>query len=445
MSKRVVIIGNGISGITAARYIRKWSDHSITVISAETDHFYSRTALMYIYMGHMRFEDTKPYEDHFWRKNRIELVREYVHSIHTDARELHLGSGRTVSYDILILAVGSKSRFFGWPGQNLKGVQGLYGIPDLENMETYTHGIEHAVVVGGGLIGIEMVEMLHSRHIPITFLIREKSYFNHVLPPEESEIINQEIRDHHIDLRLQTELKEALGDNEGRVRAIISSEDEEIPCQFLGLTTGVTPNIDIVEQSNVETNRGIIVNEFFETSIPDVYAIGDCAEYNKDGIGYRRLDQLWYTGRNHGKAVARVICGNRTPYRKPLFFNSAKFFNIEYQTYGTIETQPEDDIASLLWTSEREKELIRINYRKEDQVVIGFNLLGIRFRHVVCEKWILEERTVDYVLENLSAASFDPEFYTSYERQMVSSYNEQNPAQQITMKPSKGLFASVFR
>ena len=444
MSKRVVIIGNGISGTTAARYIRKWSDHNITMVSAETDHFYSRTALMYIYMGHMRYQDTKPYEDFFWAKNQIELIRDYVHQINTDQKELNLGSGRVLPYDVLILAVGSKSRFFGWPGQDLKGVQGLYGIPDLENMEIYTQGINHSVVVGGGLIGIEMAEMLHSRHIPVTFLVREKSYFNHVLPPEESELINQEIRDHHIDLRLKTELKEALGDSDGRIRGIITNTGEEIACQFLGLTTGVTPNIDVVERSGVETNRGILVNAFFETNVPDVYAIGDCAEYREDGIGYRRLDQLWYTGRNHGKAVARVICGERTPYKKPLFFNSAKFFTIEYQTYGTIDTHPGEDIESLLWKSERGKELIRINYRKEDKVVIGFNLLGIRFRHAVCEKWILEERTLPFVLENLSATNFDPEFYTQYEKEFVAQYNQQNPAVQITMKPSKGLFSSIF-
>ena len=444
MSKRVVIIGNGISGITAARYIRKWSDYNITVISAETEHFYSRTALMYIYMGHMRYEDTKPYEDFFWAKNRIELIRDYVHAVNTDTKELNLGSGRTVPYDTLVLGVGSKSRFFGWPGQELKGVQGLYGITDLENMEAYTQGIERAVVVGGGLIGIEMAEMLHSRHIPVTFLVREKSYFNHVLPPEESQIINQEILDHHIDLRLQTELKEAQGDSGGRVKSIITNQNEEIPCQFLGLTTGVTPNIDVVQRSNIDTNRGILINEFFETNIPDVYAIGDCAEFKEDGIGYRRLDQLWYTGRNHGKAVARIICGERSSYKKPLFFNSAKFFSIEYQTYGSIDTHPGDDISSLLWQRERRKELIRINYRKADNVVIGFNLLGIRFRHALCEKWILEAKKVPFVLENLSALNFDPEFYTQYEKEFVAQYNRLNPGTPITMKPARGLFSSVF-
>ena len=73
--RRIVIIGNGVAGITAARHLRKRTDDAITVISGETDHFFSRTALMYIYMGHMSFEDTKPYEDWFWHENRIRLLR----------------------------------------------------------------------------------------------------------------------------------------------------------------------------------------------------------------------------------------------------------------------------------------------------------------------------------------------------------------------------------
>ena len=81
MIQRVVIIGNGVAGITAARHVRKLSDHAITVISAESEYFFSRTALMYIYMGHMTFDHTKPYEDWFWKKNRIELLRGYVEDV----------------------------------------------------------------------------------------------------------------------------------------------------------------------------------------------------------------------------------------------------------------------------------------------------------------------------------------------------------------------------
>ena len=138
--KKVVIIGNGISGITAARHIRKMSDHEITVISAETDHFFSRTALMYIYMGHMKYENTKPYEDWFWEKNRINLVRKFVKEVDSDNKRLIYDDGGNIEYDFLILAVGSKSNKFGWPGQDLEGVQGLYSYQDLEIMEKNSKG-----------------------------------------------------------------------------------------------------------------------------------------------------------------------------------------------------------------------------------------------------------------------------------------------------------------
>ncbi len=121
--QHIVIIGNGISGITAARHIRKLSDNKITVISGETDHFFSRTALMYVYMGHMKFEHTKPYEDDFWAKNRIELKRAWVTNIDFENKKLNLTGDETLNYDKLILALGSKPNKFGWKGQDLKGVQ----------------------------------------------------------------------------------------------------------------------------------------------------------------------------------------------------------------------------------------------------------------------------------------------------------------------------------
>src|SRR5688572_18165535 len=102
MSQHIVIIGNGIAGITAARFIRKGSEHRITVISDETDHFFARTALMYVYMGHMKREHLYPYEERFWRDNRIDLRRARVESIDTAAARLRLVGGDTMPYDRLV-------------------------------------------------------------------------------------------------------------------------------------------------------------------------------------------------------------------------------------------------------------------------------------------------------------------------------------------------------
>jgi NAD(P)H-nitrite reductase large subunit len=148
----LVIIGNGITGVTVARHVRKRNRNvKIMMISDESKHFFSRTALIYIYMGHMKYEHTKPYEDWFWAKNRIELIHGFVFGIGTKHKVLKLEDGQKVYYDKLVIATGSRSNRFGWPGQDLHGVQGLYSIQDLELLEKNTVDISRAVLVGGGL------------------------------------------------------------------------------------------------------------------------------------------------------------------------------------------------------------------------------------------------------------------------------------------------------
>jgi NAD(P)H-nitrite reductase large subunit len=439
--KHIVIIGNGISGITAARHIRKMSGHKITVISSETDHFFSRTALMYIYMGHMKYEHTKPYEDWFWKKNNIDLLKDHVVEINTDQKELALKDWGKLNYDILIVSTGSKPNKFGWPGQDLKGVQGLYSFQDLENMELYTKNISRAVIVGGGLIGIEMAEMLLSRNIQVTFLVRESSFWNGILPKDESAMINRHIRRHHVDLRLETELKEILADNKGWAKAVITSTGEEIPCQFVGLTAGVTPNIDFIKSSKIQTDRGVLVNKYFETNIADVYAIGDCAQFESPLPGRKAIEQVWYTGRMHGETVAQTICGQKTAYNPGPWFNSAKFFEIEYQVYGDIKNHIPDNEEHLFWEHPNGEKSIRIVYEKNSKKLLGVNLMGIRYRHEVCEQWLRRGATIGEVIRNLKKANFDPEFFKEYEEELVKLYNKRFPGDRIQSASKRGLFA----
>ncbi|RKQ50300.1 pyridine nucleotide-disulfide oxidoreductase [Roseivirga pacifica] len=424
--EHIVIIGNGISGITAARHVRKLSDHKITVISAETDHFFSRTALMYIYMGHMKYEHTKPYEDWFWEKNRIELKRGYVERVNTNAKLLTFVGGETMPYDKLVLATGSTPNKFGWPGQELKGVQGLYSYQDLQMMEANTKNIQRAVVVGGGLIGIEMAEMLLSRNIPVTFLVRENSFWNNVLPKEESEMINRHIREHHVDLRLAAELDEIIGDENGGVKGVRTKTGEEIACQFVGLTVGVSPNVNFLRDSGVELNRGVLVDEFLQTNIADVYAAGDCAEFRKPNGERRPIEQVWYTGRMMGETLARTLCGRQTAYQPGHWFNSAKFFDIEYQTYGWVWPQAKDTEGDFYWEEAGGKICLRLRWDKASRKLTGVNNFGFRLRHHAFDKWFDEGRTVDYVLEHLRDANFDPELYKTHETAILEQFNREN-------------------
>ena len=427
--EHVVIIGNGISGVTLARHIRKLSDKKITIVSAESDYFFSRTALMYVYMGHMKFEHTQPYENWFWKKNNIDLKKGYVHSIDTDNKTLHFAEGDQMTYDKLVIATGSKPNKFGWPGEDLKGVQGLYSKQDLENLEIYAPNnkvCKCAVIVGGGLIGIELAEMLNSRNIPVTFLVRESSFWNSVLPEGESQMINRHIKNHHIDLRLSTNLKEIISDENGKVKSIIIEDTgEEILCDFVGLTAGVSPNISFLKESKIETNKGVFVNRFLETNFKDIYAIGDCAE-QREAIGNRRpIEAVWYTGRMMGETLAQTICGNKTEYKPRHWFNSAKFLDIEYQTYGWVNGKKGklEYEAHFHWKHEDDTKCMTIAYHRDTNQFLGINTFGIRLRHDVFDKWLTEKRDLDYVINHLEAANFDPEFYKRFENEIKASYN----------------------
>ncbi|MEM6718615.1 MAG: FAD/NAD(P)-binding oxidoreductase [Bacteroidota bacterium] len=430
--EHIVIIGNGISGVTAARHIRKLSDKRITIISAETEYFFSRTALMYIYMGHMKFEHTQPYENWFWKKNRIELKKGFVKQVKPFIKELVFADGDTLKYDKLIIATGSKPNKFGWPGQDLDGVMGMYHKQDLENLEKYAPNnkvCKRAVIVGGGLIGIELAEMLQSRNIPVTFLVRETSFWNGVLPAGESAMINDHIREHHIDLRLGVNLQEIKADENGKVKSIIIQETgEEIECTVVGLTAGVSPNIDFLKGSKIKLGRGVKVNRKLETNIPDIYAIGDCAE-QYEAIGNRRpIEAVWYTGRMMGETVAQTICGNPKEYQPGHWFNSAKFLDIEYQTYGWVfgeRGRPEYE-EHFHWKHPKKHICITIAFHKDTKLFLGINTFGIRMRHHAFDKWLTEKRSVEYVLAHLADANFDPEFYKLHEKTIVAQFNQEN-------------------
>lgn len=128
-------------------------------------------------------------------------------------------------------------------------------------------------------------------------------------------MINRHIREHDVDLRLNTQLREIKANGKGQVSSVIIEETgEEILCDLVGLTVGVSPNIDFVKKSNILTGKGILVNRFLETNIPNIYAIGDCAE-QKEPVGERKaIEAVWYTGRMMGETLAQTICKKKMAY-----------------------------------------------------------------------------------------------------------------------------------
>jgi len=435
-NQHLVIIGNGIAGFTLAQQVRRQSNCRITLISAESATHFSRPALMYVYMGHMRYQDIVPYPDWYWQENNLVSMHDRVEEVDFAAKQLQLQSGSSTAYDTLVLATGSCPAFYNWPGQEAAGVQGFVSLQDLELLEKNAKGINHAIVVGGGLIGVELAEMLHSRGIAVSMLVREELYGQNVLPRQEAQLICDHICTQGIALRLQEELAAVLPDATGRVRAVRTTRGEDIACQLVGIATGVRPNVEFLRQTALELDRGILVNAFFETNIPDVYAIGDCAQFRKPGPLSPAIEQLWYTGRMHGQALAATLTGNRRAYARGPSFNSAKFFDLEYQTYGYVPATWSDAYDSIYWQHQNQHKAIRLFYDRASSTLLGLNLIGVRYRHDLCHHWLEKQYTIHQVMQELAAANFDPEFSKTYEQELMQQYREHFPQHQLHRKSS---------
>lgn len=401
-----VIIGNGVAGITAAFTLRQRARKAqITVISGETDYFFSRTALMYAYMDRMNLSDLEPHERQVYGAQKIDRIRAWVTDLDARSRTLRLDSGRTVSYDRLLLATGSVPRRVPWPGLDMarEGVVHFVSLQHLEQCERLTPSTRQAVVVGGGLIGIELVECLRHHGIEVTFLVKDKWYWPVALAPEEGDMIAAHARHHGVDLRLEEGVDEVLTDGNGRVRAVRTTKDNEFPAQMLGISIGVQPAIEWLRTvtTSPELGTGIQVERDFRTSLEGVYAAGDCAQ-----IGML-VEQIWYSAKRQGELAARAMLGDKVEYHPPIFYNSAKFFDIEYTTVGDLLRLPATARSVFHRVPNRD---ITVRLVENNGAFIGCNTLGSRWNHTFFERWIQERRALDEVIAMLPTAQFDVEF-----------------------------------
>lgn len=454
----IVIIGNGVAGIEAALTVRErepaWN---VTIISEESDHFFSRTALMWVFSGQLSHRCIEPHERDLYERLRIRRVRARAIGLDTASkRVLMAGDQPAVSYDRLLIACGSKPRPGVWPGSDLDGVGHFVTLQDLEWFETEVHGgprhggrpprpghhlafstpdspyrprpevrgrrggaPREPAVIGGGLIGIEAVEVMHAAGLHPRFLIREDWFWPIALEPREGRWISDRMSDHGVRVHLDENVKELRGNS---TLSTLVTDKGEYECDLCIIAIGVVPNTDwlrpspqgegpyrqVGEPVELQDRSGaIVVDEHLSTSVPDVFAAGDCAAvrwYN----GAVRPEQLWYTARDQGRVAGRSLLGDRrASYDRGLWYNSAKLMDIEYTTAGLVNMNVEEERN---WFYE-EKGPVRSTTRVvlSGDRVIGFNLLGRRWNHAVMLRWIEERRSLAFVLDHLTEASFDTE------------------------------------
>ncbi len=425
------VLGNGVAGMEAALTLRgRDADRRIALISEEHDHFFARPALIYVSSGQLGLPDIEPYDRQLYERMGFERLRKRVVALDAASRVLVFQDGERLEFDRLLLAVGSRARPAPWPGSAGPGLHTFVTPRDLGRLDRASRRGMRAVVIGGGLIGAEVAEILLHRGLHVTFVVRESWYFPVALERNEATLVAEHIRSHGCPVRLGARVDEILRGSDGRLIAVrVGGED--VPCDIVVAAVGVIPNTDFLSGSGVALSPGgaVEVDEELRTNVPGVWAAGDCANV-RWADGSRRPEQLyleqedgarWYSCRDQGRVAAAGMLGDQTSYQRGTWYNSAKFFDIEYTSAGALPvlvdwdgTPREPGPGVRTWFQRVPGDCRSQRIVLTDGRVVGFSMLGSRWNPRLLTRWIDERRELPWVLSHLAEAQLDEELSPAF-------------------------------
>ena len=335
MTTHNVIIGNGAAGVSAAEEIRRRDASAhITIISDEPGALYSRPGLAYFLMGEIPAERVFCRAPEFYAQNRFNQIHARVISIDVAHRLVQLADGRALQFDTLLFATGSAAVPAPFPGKELDGVVYLDTFANVQDiLQRVQRGDRAAVVVGGGITAMELAEGLCHRGVETHYLLRKNAIWSALLTDVESRIVEQRARAQGIHLHFNAEIAEIIGAH-GRVSGVRTTSGQFIACQMVGAAIGVRPNVALAKNAGIQVERGIVVNEFLETTASRVFAAGDAAQVFDHWSGEYRVDDLWPSAIVAGRFAGANMVGARAPYIKGAPFNAALIFGVHFTAIG---------------------------------------------------------------------------------------------------------------
>jgi len=291
---KLVMIGNGMAGVRTLEELLKLAPdlYDITVFGAEPHPNYNRILLSPVLAGEQTFEEIVLNDLNWYAENDIKLLlgRKVV-KIDRKQRLVIADDGSEAEYDRLLIATGSNPFILPIPGKDLQGVIGYRDIADTQTMMDTAKTHKHAVVIGGGLLGLEAANGLKLRGMDVTVVHIGDWLLERQLDRTAGELLQKSLEDRGLKFLLPKHTAELLDNGEGRVCAVKFKDGEVIPADLVVMAAGIRPNSDLAEQSGIACNRGILVNDTMQTYDPRVYAIGECASHR--GIAYGLVAPLF--------------------------------------------------------------------------------------------------------------------------------------------------------
>ncbi|MCQ6282592.1 nitrite reductase large subunit NirB [Bacillus sp. EB600] len=328
--KKLVLVGNGMAGVRAVEEILNISKDAfeITIFGAEPHPNYNRILLSKVLQGDTAVKDITLNDWDWYKENNIQLYTgETVVKIDHTKKLVVSDKGRVEPYDELILATGSNPFILPIPGADKKGVTTFRDIKDTDEMLEASKNYKKAAVIGGGLLGLEAARGLLNLGMDVTVIHLMPYLMERQLDPTASNLLKKELEKQGMKFLLEKATSEILGMD--RVEGLKFSDGTELEADLVVMSVGIKPNVQLAKESGLPVNRGIIVNDFLQTDIPHVYAVGECAEHN--GIAYGLVAPLY----EQGKVLAKSIFGEETtPYKGSVLSTQLKVSGVEVFSAG---------------------------------------------------------------------------------------------------------------
>jgi NAD(P)H-nitrite reductase large subunit len=378
-----VIVGNGVAAINAAEAIRARGDRRpIIILSEQECAFYSRPCLYYIMLGRIEWEDAWGRPEGFYRESGIDLrCGTTVTAVDPIAHTVEMAGQEMLGYSRLLLATGTRGRALPWSQQPLRGTVTLNTLSDVLRMTELLAEGGRAVIVGGGLTSIELVEVCRRWGLATTFIMRGDRFLDNQLTAEEADLVHARLRASGVEVMTNEEIAEVRGDR-GRVAAAITKSGRELPCEIVGCAAGVVPNAELAQAAGAQTERGIVVDDHMRSALTDVYAAGDVARVRQADGSAAPAEMLWYAAAHMGRVAGANMAGGDESYRPRVFLNVSEFCGLDFCGVGQI-TPGQPDVEEVVVRQRDGQGNIRLVMR--DGVLIGACFLGdIRLSDLAC-------------------------------------------------------------
>lgn len=344
---RYVIVGSGVAGLAACEAIRSVDKMGELVFLGDDPHgYYSRPGLAYYLTGEMDEKGLFPRSKNSWLSLNLQFIKGRVTRILPDEHQIEVDSTSRLGYDRLLIAVGAEANRLTVPGAELEGVVKLDHMEDARRILKLARRGRAAVVVGGGITALELVEGLLSRGVKVHYLLRGDRYWGNVLDEQESKIIEQRLREEGVKIHYHSELVEVLGKH-GKVKGVRLLDERTLRCEILAYAIGIRPRVDLARKVGLAIDRGVLANEYLQTSTPDVYVAGDVAQVYDSMSKRSIIDSLWGPAREQGHIAGLNMAGKKTAYIKKIPFNVTRLAGLTTTIIGTVGRGKDDDLVGI--------------------------------------------------------------------------------------------------